>query len=114
MKSLKNILLNDHEFVVVDASTFFKRLVGLMGKKELGENEAMLLRPCTSIHTCFMKFPIDVVFLDKMNRVVGTIGNLQPWKMSGNFKNAHQVLEMPVGSIKKTGIKKNLTLYFEI
>ncbi|MBT3319642.1 MAG: DUF192 domain-containing protein [Clostridia bacterium] len=105
--------ISEHEFRIIDASTFGKRLVGLMGKKELQKDEAMRLMPCSSIHTCFMKFAIDVVFLDKKNKVVDTIKSLPPWKFNAYSKSAYQVVEMAVGAIERAGIKKNMVAKFE-
>jgi len=107
------MIISEHEFHVIDASTFGKRLIGLMGKMELSENEVMVLRPCSSIHTCFMKFAIDVVFLDKGNKVVETIENLVPWKLNAYSKGAYQVVEMAVGSVQSAGIEKNMVVRFE-
>ncbi|MEI7880862.1 MAG: DUF192 domain-containing protein, partial [bacterium] len=46
------------------ADTFWKRSIGLMGKPGLKAGQGLLLSPCGSIHTCFMRFPIDIIFLD--------------------------------------------------
>lgn len=110
---MMKMIIAEHEFSIIDASTFGKRLVGLMGKKELQKGEVMRLMPCSGIHTCFMKFAIDVVFLDKKNKVVDTIKSLQPWKMNAYSKSAYQVVEMSVGSIELAGIKKNMVARFE-
>ncbi len=105
---MKKITISGNEIIIIEANTFYKRFVGLMGKKEIKQNQAMLIKPCSSIHTCFMKFTIDVVFLNKNNIVVDTLENLAPWKLSGNIKDANQVLEMSAGAIKRLNIKKNM------
>ena len=64
------------------ADTFWSRLCGLMGRKQLAAQTGLLLEPCPQIHTCFMRFAIDVVFLDGQNRVVAVLENLKPWRMS--------------------------------
>ena len=60
------------------ADTFYKRMKGLLGKSGLKTGEALWIKPCMSVHTFFMKFPIDVIFLNKKNHVIATIKNLKP------------------------------------
>lgn len=107
---IKSFKIFNYKLDVVDAHTFFTRLAGLMGKKELKVNEGMLLRPCSSIHTCFMKFAIDVVFLDGEYRVVELINNMSPWRFSSHNKSAKQVLELRAGTVDRFGIKKGTIL----
>ena len=107
---MKKIAISGNEIILIEADTFYKRLIGLIGKKEIKQNQAMLIKPCSSIHTCFMKFTIDVVFLNKFNIVVGTLENLAPWKLSGNVKNANQVLEMAAGAIDRLNIKNDMNI----
>ncbi len=66
------------------ADTFFKRFFGLMLRKELRKNTGLLLMPCGRIHTCFMRFPIDVLYLDKAWRIIGK-ETLQSWKSRNIF-----------------------------
>ena len=63
---------------VVRASAFFERLIGLLGKKEIAANEALWLTRCCSIHTFFMKFPIDIIFLNRKGKVIALIPHLKP------------------------------------
>ena len=81
------------------ADTFFKRLKGLLGKKELPHGEGLWIKPCNSVHTFGMKFPIDVVFLDKENRVVGLAKTLRPNRVSRLYSSASSVIELPAGTI---------------
>ncbi|MEH7381314.1 DUF192 domain-containing protein [Bacillus sp. JJ1533] len=85
--------------------TFLKRLKGLMFQLKPIKNEAIILEPCNSIHMFFMFFPIDVVFLDKENRVVKTKEDVKPWTVIFPVKHAYKTIEMPVGSIRKFGIR---------
>ena len=85
---------------VEQASTFLSRLRGLMFRKELLPKTALLLEPCPQIHTCFMRFAIDVLFLDKENRVVAVLENLKPWRMSKFYTCACRTLELPGGSLQ--------------
>jgi uncharacterized membrane protein (UPF0127 family) len=72
------------------------RLRGLMGRRELAPGHGLLLRPSPSIHTCFMRFPIDAVFLDRELRVVSVRERLQTWRFAGQ-RGARAVLELPAG-----------------
>lgn len=79
------------------ADRFFKRFLGLMGKKGLAEGEGLLLLNCPAIHCFFMRFPIDVVYLNKDMKVVG-LETVRPWKIGHCFKDAAHVLELPAGA----------------
>lgn len=81
---------------VIYANNFFTRLRGLLGKKELPKGQCMLISPCSSVHTFFMKFPIDVVFIDKGFKVVKIIDNMVPGRTSPFVKGAWAVIEMTV------------------
>lgn len=84
---------------VEQACTLRTRLLGLMGRKALAAGNALLLDPCPQVHTCFMRFSIDVVFLDKHNRTVAVVENLTPWRMSRFYASARRTLELPGGSL---------------
>ncbi len=85
---------------VETAHTFFARLRGLMGRRELPDGAALLLEPCPQIHTCFMRFSIDVIFLDAQDRVVAVEENVKPWRMSKFYRSARRTLELPGGSLR--------------
>lgn len=85
------------------ADTMATRLVGLLTTKSLGEGEGLWIEPCNSIHTWFMKFTIDAVFLDKQNNVVKVCSRMKPWKLTSIARKARGVLELPEGVIEKTG-----------
>ena len=88
------------------ADSFWDRLRGLLGKKKLDYGEGMLLKPCRQIHTWFMSFPIDVLFLDKKGKIVEMLPALAPGKKSPFVKEGYQVLELPAGTITKFSLKK--------
>jgi len=73
---------------------------GLLGRKELPDGEGILLRPAGSVHTFFMRFPIDVVFLDRDLRVVSVARDVPPWKARG-ARGAKAVLELAAGEIAR-------------
>jgi len=79
------------------ADTFWKRSLGLMGKPGLAKGHGVLISPCRSIHTCFMKFPIDVVFLDHDNHPVKVARGVKPWRIVWGGWKAYSVLEVQSG-----------------
>ena len=81
------------------ADQFFSRLKGLMFSDDIKPHDALLITSCNSIHTCFMKYTIDVIFLSKDLRVVKILRNLKPWRMTLPRFGAKQVLEMKGGSL---------------
>ena len=83
------------------ATSFAARSQGLLGRSGLKPDTGLLIDPCSSIHMWFMRFPIDVVFLDKKNRVVGMKRNVKPWGMAWSWRGA-KTLELPVGVIAST------------
>jgi uncharacterized membrane protein (UPF0127 family) len=84
------------------ADRLWSRMVGLLGRKHLPDGEAMILRPCSSIHTLFMRFPIDVVYLDREARVLKVVPCLKPFRFSGTFRGGHYTLELPEGTIARS------------
>ncbi len=82
------------------AKGFFERLVGLMGESELQHGEGLWIEPCNSIHTFFMKFPIDVLYLDREGKVVEIQREIKPWRVAKPVFNAHSVIELPSGSTR--------------
>lgn len=81
------------------ADTLFTRMKGLLGKKELPQGEALWIKPCFSVHTFFMQFPIDVLFLDRQNHVIASIPDLTPNRLTRLYPKAFSVLELPAGTI---------------
>lgn len=85
------------------ASNFKKRLKGLIGRPGLNQGEALILLPCSSIHTCFMTFPIDVLFVDKDAVVLHALGNMKPFRLSPVISRSYMAIELPAGRIAATG-----------
>lgn len=85
------------------ADTFWSRGKGLIGRKHLDTGDGLLIDPCGSIHCFFMSIPIDVVYLDRDNRVVGVDKEIRPWRIGGIYRGAKRVLELPAGTIEATG-----------
>ena len=90
-------------------NTYFSRLMGLMFKKNLPKGSGIILKPCTQIHTCFMRFNIDVIFLDTNLQVLHVIENMKPWRISPLFLKARYTVELPAGTLKGR-VKKGETV----
>lgn len=86
------------------------RLRGLLGRRSLSADEGLLLSSTGSIHTCFMRFPIDAVFLDGELRVLGVAADLPPWRVAGR-RGARAVLELPSGAAARRGIEPGERLH---
>jgi uncharacterized membrane protein (UPF0127 family) len=86
------------------ADTHWSRLVGLLGTSggDFGNSCGLWIRPCRGVHTLAMRFPIDVVYLDRTGRVVHLEHNLQPWRFSPVRMQAASVLELPSHTVART------------
>jgi uncharacterized membrane protein (UPF0127 family) len=85
---------------------------GLLGRSELPVGEGLFLKPCGSVHMFFMRFPIDVVFLDRELSVVGVVPELPPWRMAGR-RGAKVTLELAAGEAARRGIAPGMQLRLE-
>jgi uncharacterized protein len=83
------------------ANTVLKRMVGLLNRRKFAEGEGLLFDRCYGIHTFGMRFPIDVLFLDKDLHVIRTVKALPPYRTSV-VRKAVYVLELPVGALENT------------
>ena len=86
------------------ADSFWSRLRGLMGRTSLSPGEGLLFPRTNSIHTHFMRFPIDVVFRDADARVVAIARDLRSWRLARR-KGAADVLELPAGECDRLGLE---------
>jgi uncharacterized membrane protein (UPF0127 family) len=86
------------------AETPLTRLKGLLGRRELPLGEGLLLRPASSIHMLFMRFPIDAVWLDSDLNVLKVSAGLAPWKLAA-CKGAKGVVELPAGEAERRGVR---------
>lgn len=103
----KEVLLSQLEV----ATTFINRGVGLLGRSNLKDNEALWIHSCNSIHTFFMKFSIDCVFVDKNLKVVKVVENVSPWRLVLPIWGAQSVFELKAGLAAKLKVKVGDTLY---
>ncbi|HSL93506.1 MAG TPA: DUF192 domain-containing protein [Bacillota bacterium] len=97
---------------VHSATSFASRLRGLIFVRSLPLGHALWISPCTSVHSCFMRFPIDVIFVDADNIVVGLSNNLTPWRFSRIFRSADGALEVPTGTIAASNTRTGHVLEF--
>ena len=81
----------------------FTRMRGLLGRSGLPPGEGILLRPAGSVHTFFMRFPIDVVFLDRDLTVVGIEPAMKAWRAAGR-RGARQVVELAAGECERRAV----------
>lgn len=96
---------------VIEARRLTERLIGLMGEKKWPGQNALWIHRCNSIHTCFMRFPIDVVFVDRHLKVQAVIRNIQPWRFIWPIWRANSVFEMAAGSLKEQSVSVGDQLY---
>lgn len=75
------------------------RMIGLMFRKKPVNSDGLLLEPCNSIHTFFMCYPLDILFLSKTNQVIKIIRGLKPWRMTFIYFKARKTLELPAGQL---------------
>ncbi len=110
----KNTVLAENAII---ADTPFTRSRGLLGRKELQPKEALVITCCNSIHTFFMRFSIDVLFVDAGNKIVGIKNGLKPWRLSPIYWRAPFAIELPSGAIRESlssiGDEVSLTLPFQ-
>jgi len=85
------------------ADSFFPSLLGLMGRASLEAGHGLWIVPCQSVHTFWMRFSIDIVFLDENRKVIYLVESLRPFRISKHVSKARSVIELPVSSIKATG-----------
>src|SRR5262245_53217747 len=87
------------------ADTRATRKRGLLGRDGLPSGSALILSPCFAVHTAFMRFAIDVAFVDRDGYVVRTVHNLGPWRIAASLR-AQQVIELPAGELNARGVRE--------
>jgi uncharacterized membrane protein (UPF0127 family) len=95
---------------VADSSS--KRRTGLLKHDRLEPGEGLWIVPCESVHTFFMKFPIDLVYLDRKRKVRKVRKAVPAWRLSACL-TAHSILELPAGTVEKTGTRVGDVLEIE-
>ncbi len=106
-KNQNEILLTE----LCEAKTFSQRLQGLLGSKPLTENQGLLIYKCRSVHTCFMTFPIDCIFVDDQFEIKSLVKNLKPWRLSQVSWGASSVIEVAAGQVERLNLKVGEVLH---
>lgn len=88
------------------ASSPGARMKGLLGRAALPDGDALVIDPCTSIHTLFMRFPIDVLFVDRRGGAVRAIERMAPWRATRLYLSARWVAELPAGTLARSGTRE--------
>jgi uncharacterized protein len=106
----------DHRSTVCErclvADRMLPRMKGLLGRRELASGEGMVIRPAPSIHTFFMRFPIDAVFLARDGEVLKVAHEIKPWRIR-SARRAHSVIELAAGEAKRRGVSPGDRLLFD-
>lgn len=105
IKNGDRLLIGNKVFRVRVADSFFSRLLGLMGKKEIKDNEALLITKCNSIHTFFMRFNMDAVFVNNSMVVKKAVKDIKPCRVSSEW-SASAVLEFMSKGNEKTAVSE--------
>lgn len=104
------INLSNGEIIAKDvkiANTFWKRFKGLMFTKDLPKGCALLIEPCQSVHTFFMSYDLDILFIDKEGKVVAVEEQMKPGKIGKLVRKAKGVIELPAGTIQASKTEEN-------
>lgn len=96
---------NDSLISVRAATSFWSRFIGLLLTKDLPRSEGLWIRPCSDVHTWFMRYDIDILFLGKNEQVIGIKGGVPPYRFVLGPKGTKTVLELASGMAKDGGIK---------
>jgi uncharacterized protein len=88
------------------ADTAWSRMVGLLGRAGLAAGDGLVIRPCAMVHTCFMRFPIDVLFADRAGGVVAVVDTLRPFRLAWGGWRAAPAIELPAGALRHAGVRR--------
>jgi uncharacterized membrane protein (UPF0127 family) len=92
------------------AVTRRSRRRGLLGRDHLDASAALVLEPCAAVHTAFMRFSIDVVFVNRGGYAVKIVEDVPPWRIALSTR-AYAVIEMPAGSLRRLDVSLGDRLY---
>jgi hypothetical protein len=98
---------------VAVADTRASRAVGLLNRTSLEPGEGLWIVPSRGVHTCWMRFPIDILALDERGVVIDSVANLQPWRIRLPRRGTAGVLELPVGAVTQSGTTLGHRIAFE-
>ena len=98
---------------VAEAATMVSRGLGLMFRRELAAGHGLAITPCNSIHMFFMRFPLDVAFVDREGTVLRVYQGIRPWRVSRVVRRARTAYELPAGTLQRAGVVAGSTLRLE-
>ena len=109
---MRAVTLNSQcgELSILVADTWLTRLIGLMGRRQLSALTGLWLKPCGSIHTMWMRFSIDVLYLDAANKVLKIKENLKPFRLDFAPRGTVSVIELPAFSVAELGFRVGDTI----
>ena len=97
------------------ADNLWTRFVGLMGRRELPAGTGLVLKPGGGIHMWFMRMPLDVVHVDKRDRVTHVLRGIKPWRFGPLFVGGKLAIELPVGTADGTRVGDEIDIeLFEV
>ncbi len=112
---LYKIIKDKNAELIVDdleqATSFFKRGKGLLGRGELKDTQGLWINPCNNIHTFFMKFKIDCLFLDEKLVIQKITSNMKPFRVAGPVWKARSVIELKAGTVDSAKLSVGDQLY---
>ena len=95
------------------AATAVQRCKGLLGRDCLADGQGLLFKSCSSLHTMFMQFPIDILYMDKKGKVLKAARGVRPFKLVAAPLRSYYALELPVGAIERSGTRVGDHLLFQ-
>ncbi len=107
LETADGVVLAEHVRV---ADTVWSRFMGLMFARELPTGHGLAIRPCNSIHMFFMRFALDVVFVDGEGRVVRVLESIRPWRASSFVRGAKAAIELPAGTTARGVVVPGMAL----
>ena len=102
---MKKLILSSGTIISIKiADAFWDRLIGLIGTSFLAKNQGLLISPCNSIHMIGMKFPIDVIYVDKNLEIIKVVEGVRPWYGWSVCLKADSVIELGKGTVSDNNI----------
>lgn len=112
----KRLLGSDGRVIVAHvetAASFPRRFMGLMGRRPLGPGRALRIISCRAVHTFFMRFALDLVFLDRNQRVIRVIRDVRPWRAARGGGRAESVMELEAGWLPENAARVGEIVFFD-
>lgn len=97
---------------VLRTTNALERMRGLLGRAPLRDEEALLIKPCSSVHTLLMRYPLDLVYVSRNWTICKLVSSLRPWRVSA-CPGAAMVIEMNAGRINALGLRVGQQLHWE-